>query len=271
MGNKDYIFGTRDVELDRLGFQHEVWSEDSKNIWKQAGIKKGDHVLDVGSGPGFTSFDLSEIVGPSGKITSFEKSEKFIEYLSNTCREKSINNIESVLIDLKEFKSENSKYDHAFSRWVFSWISDPEIIIKEICDSLKPGGTFIFQEYYNWHSLRVHPDNEAFNIIRQGAFESWNHNEGKINIGEDLTEILAGLGFEITFIKPICKIGTPGNKVWEWVTGFLKIYSELLIEKELITKDNLSYFIDELPKMESDPSTFLFGPQMIEIIAKKIS
>ena len=64
---KDYVLGTDQEELDRLGLQHFVWRQHVLEAWDKAGIGYGDKVLDVGAGPGFASADLSEIVGKKGK------------------------------------------------------------------------------------------------------------------------------------------------------------------------------------------------------------
>ena len=41
-----------------------------------AGIKKGDHVLDLGSGAGNDCFVARAIVGDSGKVTGLDMTER---------------------------------------------------------------------------------------------------------------------------------------------------------------------------------------------------
>jgi len=269
MSNRDYIFGSKDIELKRLSFQHRVWLQQTMDLWKKAKVQTGMKVLDVGCGPGLTTIDLSNIVTDKGQVVGIDKSEKFINYLNAIIEGESISNVKTLNNELMDFEYENSYFDIAYSRWVFSWVKNPEEIIKRITPTIKKGGKFIFQEYYNWHSLKIHPQNPKFDLIRQGAFESWKEIDGTINIGQTLPNILNNNGFEILSLHPLSRIGKPGEMVWEWIIGFLQIYSEILIDMKLLDKSDLEKFKNELPKIEAQNDAFLFAPQMIEIIAEK--
>ena len=71
---KDYVLGTHDEEVARLGLQHRVWRPVASDCWRRAGITIGSRVLDVGSGPGYATIDLAEIVGPTGEVLGVERS-----------------------------------------------------------------------------------------------------------------------------------------------------------------------------------------------------
>ena len=57
--NQSYILGTDKTELERLGFQHRVWSSDAARLWERGRVQRGMHILDLGAGPGFATFDLA--------------------------------------------------------------------------------------------------------------------------------------------------------------------------------------------------------------------
>src|SRR5206468_3743802 len=57
---RDYVLGTHDEELERLGVQHRAWRPVVLDCWKKAGITAGSRVLDVGAGPGYATVDLAE-------------------------------------------------------------------------------------------------------------------------------------------------------------------------------------------------------------------
>src|SRR6266581_9426461 len=60
--DRDYVLGTHDEELARLGLQHRVWLPVVLDCWHRAGVTVGKRVLDVGAGPGYATVDLAEIV-----------------------------------------------------------------------------------------------------------------------------------------------------------------------------------------------------------------
>jgi ubiquinone/menaquinone biosynthesis C-methylase UbiE len=59
---KEYALGTNDAEIVRLGVQHKLWSASAFAVWERAGIGVGKTVLDIGCGPGYTSYDLAGVV-----------------------------------------------------------------------------------------------------------------------------------------------------------------------------------------------------------------
>ncbi len=76
--DRDYVLGTHEEELARLGLQHRVWRAVALDCWQRAGITVGKRVLDVGAGPGYAAIDLAEIVGPAGEVVALERSGNFI-------------------------------------------------------------------------------------------------------------------------------------------------------------------------------------------------
>src|SRR6266536_2684057 len=84
---RDYVLGTHEEELARLGLQHRVWRPVALDCWQRAGITVGKRVLDVGAGPGYAAIDLAEIVGPTGEVVALERSQNFIRAMETTCRE----------------------------------------------------------------------------------------------------------------------------------------------------------------------------------------
>ena len=39
---REYVLGTNEAELDRLGFQHEVWGDVAEAALDRAGVGEGD-------------------------------------------------------------------------------------------------------------------------------------------------------------------------------------------------------------------------------------
>ena len=55
--DRDYILGTHEQELARLGLQHRAWRPVALDCRQRAGITVGTRVLDVGAGPGYAAID----------------------------------------------------------------------------------------------------------------------------------------------------------------------------------------------------------------------
>src|SRR5437667_12597218 len=84
MSERDYVLGTHDEELLRLGLQHRVWRPRALDAWRRAGFTVGQTLIDVGCGPGYAAVDLAEIVGPSGRIIALDRSQRFLAALQRS-------------------------------------------------------------------------------------------------------------------------------------------------------------------------------------------
>src|ERR1700681_3423862 len=115
---RDYVLGTHDEELARLGLQHRVWRSVVLDCWQKAGITVGKRVLDLGAGPGYATVDLAEIVGPSGSVVALERSNKFAAAMQNTVRGRGLTNVKIHELDLVSDDLPNGPFDFSWCRWV---------------------------------------------------------------------------------------------------------------------------------------------------------
>src|SRR5438046_9048866 len=100
MSEKDYVLGTHDEELLRLGLQHRVWRPVVLDCWQKAGITTGKRVLDLGAGPGYAALDLAEIVGRSGAVVALERSGTFVAAMRESFRRPGLTNAKIYEFDL---------------------------------------------------------------------------------------------------------------------------------------------------------------------------
>src|SRR5437763_14192707 len=97
---RDYVLGTHEDELERLGVQHRAWRDVVLDCWRNAGITAGSQVLDVGAGPGYATVDLAEIVGRAGKVIAVERSTNFVNAIDRTIESRKLSNVEVHELDL---------------------------------------------------------------------------------------------------------------------------------------------------------------------------
>src|SRR5260370_14447990 len=153
--DRDYVLGTHDEELARLGLQHRVWRPVVLDCWQRAGITVGKRVLDVGAGPGYATVDLAEIVGPTGEIVALERSRNFVRAIEATCRARSLTNVKIHEIDLMSDDLPAGDYDFAWCRWVVSFVNHPPLLIRTLTRVMPKVSSCIFHRsghYQPWRS-----------------------------------------------------------------------------------------------------------------------
>ena len=166
MSEQDYVLGTEDDEVARLGLQHRVWRPRMLDAWARAGINEGQTVIDVGCGPGYASVDLAEIVGPAGKVVAVERSQRFLQSLAARVERHRLSNVEAIEADVTGDGFGEAFADAAWCRWVLSFLPEPQRAIANISRALKPGGMAVFHEYADYGAWQMMPPNPEVDRFR---------------------------------------------------------------------------------------------------------
>ena len=98
--------------------------------------KDGEVILDLGCGTGELTFEISK---KTRFITGIDASEKMLSKAKKSYPDIEFLNIDALSMDYR------NKFDKVFSNAVFHWIFEQEKFLKNIYNSLKPGGKLIFE------------------------------------------------------------------------------------------------------------------------------
>lgn len=107
-----------------------------------AGIKKGDSVLDLGSGAGNDCFVARAIVGETGKVTGIDFTDEMLKKAGENARKLGYSNVEFIKGDIEEMPMPNNLYDTVLSNCVLNLVPDKNKAFSEIFRVLKPAGHF---------------------------------------------------------------------------------------------------------------------------------
>lgn len=264
-----YILGTDKEELWRLGFQHQVWSEEARKGWRSAQFSKGQTFLDLGCGPGFCTVELAYMAGPDGKVIGIDKSKHYIDYLSALSNFQDLN-ITLLHNDFDSMQLEDNSIDRIYCRWAMAWIPNPEEIIKKLKKALKPNGKIVVQEYYDWSTLQIQPRLPGLTKGIAAAYKSFTDMEGEINIGRRLPAIFTAEGYKVNSIRKMNKLATTDDLAWHWPKTFFNIYLPKVMEMGLIDQATMDEALQDFERMEDIPGSNFMGPSMIEVIAEKV-
>ncbi len=124
------------VELDNPLFRNNR----AQSIIERLGAERGMKVLDFGCGPGRLTLPLARQVGPAGEVTALDIQPKMLQRVREKAQAEKLGNIRFVRAGMEEEKPGQNHYDRAILVTVLGEISDQKAALKEIFDSLKPGG-----------------------------------------------------------------------------------------------------------------------------------
>ena len=268
--DRDYVLGTHDEELARLGLQHRVWRPAVLDCWRKAGITVGSRVLDVGAGPGFATIDLAEIVGPAGKVVALERSQNFIRAMEATCRARSLTNVKIHELDLMTDNFPADEYDFSWCRWVLSFVSDPALLIQKVGNAMRKGSVSIFHEYGHYETWRFFPRLPMQERFREHVIATWRESGGEPDGAARLPKLLADNGFVIRSARPHVFCLRPGDYMWQWPATFIEIYLPRLIQMGRIDQKFADQVRADLASAERNHNSFMLTPLVLELIAEKM-
>jgi SAM-dependent methyltransferase len=270
MSEKDYVLGTHNEELARLGLQHRVWRPMVLDCWQRAGVTVGKRVLDLGAGPGYAALDLADIVGPFGEVVALERSENFVNAMRESFRRRGLSNVKIHELDLMTGDLPRANYDFSWCRWVLSFVSDPSLLIRKLGVVMPRGGISIFHEYAHYETWRFLPPIATQEKFREHVIATWRESGGEPDGGRDLPARLFENGFHIRSIRPLIFFVRPTNYMWQWPVTFIEVYLPRLIEMGRIDRTFADQVRADLAAAEKHPNALMITPLVAEIVAEKI-
>jgi SAM-dependent methyltransferase len=268
--DRDYVLGTHDEELIRLGLQHRVWRPAVLDCWQKAGITAGSKVLDVGAGPGYATVDLAEIVGPGGLVVALERSARFVRAMEEACRARALTNVAINELDLMTDELPRGEFDFSWCRWVLCFVANPGLLIKKIGAVLRKGGLAIFHEYGHYRTWRFAPRRPSLEEFRAHVIATWQESGGEPDTGLELPAWLTRNGFAIRSATPHIFVLRPNDPMWEWPAGFIEVYLARLKELGRIDDAFADKVRSELREAEASKNSLMLTPLVLEIVAEKL-
>jgi len=267
---RDYLLGTHDAEVERLGLQHRVWRPRVLDAWRRAGITVGSRVVDAGAGPGWASLDLAEIVGPEGKVHALERSQRFLDFLNGAAASRGLRNIETAEVDLVADDLGVEGADAFWIRWVLAFVSDPRLVLEKLAATLRPGGVAIIHEYLDYTTWSFAPHLPFQQEFIKVVVDGWRGSGGEPDIARSFPALLPETGFRIRSLRPIVDVVAPDNFVWQWPASFVKTYPQHLVETGQADQAWADRVIGEFEQAENNPDTVMVTPMVLEVIAEKL-
>jgi ubiquinone/menaquinone biosynthesis C-methylase UbiE len=105
-------------------------------------IKKGDVVIDLGSGAGNDCFVSRAEAGENGKIIGIDFTEAMINKARHNAETLGFNNVEFRQGDIEQMPVSSNTADVVVSNCVLNLVPNKDKVFKEIFRVLKPGGHF---------------------------------------------------------------------------------------------------------------------------------
>lgn len=138
-GDQINLYYTKDY-LEKLPNDMKNFSLGCGNPISAAELKKGETVLDLGSGGGLDCFLSAKEVGESGHVIGIDMTPEMLERSTESAIKMGFENVEFRKGFLEKMPVEDHSIDVVISNCVINLSADKSLVFDEISRVLKPGG-----------------------------------------------------------------------------------------------------------------------------------
>jgi len=115
-------------------------------LLRDAGLRPGQHVVEVGCGPGFYTIPAAEIVGQNGLVYAVDIHPRAIARVKKKVAEKGIKNVLPILANASNIGLADKSVDVAFFFGLPRIVGGLETVLVEMRRILKQEGTLAFKK-----------------------------------------------------------------------------------------------------------------------------
>jgi len=141
----EYVLGYGASEEDRLIRQATVIAPLTERLFREAGIGRGQRVLDVGSGVGDVSMIAARLVGPTGEVVGIERDASYVARATDRVAAIGFRNVTFIQADVNELGI-GPPFDAVVGRLVLSHLPDPVAVVRSVARLVVPRGVIAFLE-----------------------------------------------------------------------------------------------------------------------------
>lgn len=271
---KEYVLGTGDDELGRLGLQHRLWSNAAASAWMSAGFGPGSKILDIGCGPGFASFDLAQLVTSAGSVLGIDESAGFIEHLNGQSAARGLPQLRGVVGDVQNLGSapevRAGGFDGAYARWVLCFVQRPQDVVAGIARALRPGGRIVVHDYFNYETMTTAPRSRWHDVLVKATADSWRARGGDPDVMGRFPALCRDAGLKVLSAQVHQRIARGGasDPMMHWPLTWWRTFAPKLVAMNLITQAQCDEALTELTTLSADPHRFIVCPPVYEMIAE---
>jgi len=243
-------------EIERLRAQSLwTWEKESRNLaW--FGLRDGMSVLELGSGPGFVTEQLLQML-PNSHVTQLELDPDMVRRSEQYLTPNFSGRFTIIEGSIMNMELPDNSFDFAFARYLFQHLPDPLGAMREVYRVLKPGGVLAITDVEDKLGVIFEPESAEADAIEAKMTSMQSQKGGDRNVGRKLWKLMASAGFESLDLEGRIghsdKIGIDNIVPPEWDPGAL----QPALDAGVITEEDVEVMHREHIRFQESPDKYM--------------
>ena len=259
-----YALATGEAAAYRLHVLNNVYGPGTRRLLRDAGLRRGMRVADLGCGVGMVTAVLAEIVGPEGEVVGVDFSAAQIAQART--QSKGAPNVKFVEASAADTGLPRESFDFVYSRFLLIHLTEPEQALSEMLALLKPNGILVCEDG-DLTTAESEPESalQAFSDLwgRLGPVRGVDY-----TLGRRLYQMVLAAGFaapEICFNQPAVAQGE-NKRLLELSVAEA---GGAFVDAGLIGSEELDHTLADMRRANEDSAVLAVMPRMTQIWARK--
>ena len=221
-------------------------------------LAPGEHVLDIGSGPGLLALSMAEAVGPEGRVCGVDPSESMRALASSRPAPAPM---EFVAGDACSLPFPDSSFDAAVSTQVYEYVADMPAALREAHRVLRPGGRLLVLDT-DWDSVVWHssdPDR------MQRVLVAFDEHLVDPHLPRRLPRLLADAGFDLAAAAVVPMLNV-GYRRETFSAGLISMISTFVSGRGGVSEEEAETWKDDLVSLGDD---YFFSLNRYQFVATR--
>jgi 2-polyprenyl-3-methyl-5-hydroxy-6-metoxy-1,4-benzoquinol methylase len=145
----EYLLGHSAQEQRRLAEQGVILQPITERLFRDAGLRRGMRVLDVGCGVGDVTCLAAEIVGSEGAVVGVDFAGTVLPTARSRAASRGLRWARFVEADIAQVSLadlSSQRFDAVVGRLVLMYQADPTAVLRRLAAMVRPGGVLAFLE-----------------------------------------------------------------------------------------------------------------------------
>lgn len=227
-------------------------------------LTSGEHVLDIGSGPGLLAGEMAQAVGRSGRICGMDASNSMVAMAGKRCAEQPW--VEFRVGDATQLPYSNDSFTAVVCTQVLEYVPDVPAALAEIHRVVRPGGRAVILDT-DAASLVIHTEDET-RMTR--VLSAWNDHFAHPHLPRTLSQQLRAAGFSIRDRQAI-PMFNPEFEDNTYGKGMLGIMASFVVGRKGVTQSEADAWYAEFATLGKAGKFFFSLNRYLFVADKRIA